>query len=120
LKTTKSMRDEVRRLDREATGGEWVIPRRRMDPTQWFVDSPTQLICNTLHGNDETNARLIATYRSAAPDLADDVDTLRAAVRELRAALKWQRNRTRAVAVAESIDRLLASTAALDEGDTNG
>ncbi len=56
------------------TPGPWTA--RMLDDPQWVVASSGPLVCNTLHGNDEANARLIA----AAPEM---LDAARMAVKEL-------------------------------------
>ena len=54
----------LRALEAKATPGSWDC--QDTGDTQWFVTAPTQHVCNTLHSNDEANARLIAAGRCAA------------------------------------------------------
>lgn len=64
MKLTTEQKAELRRLAGEASPGPW-RHYGEID-TQHAVEGGSALICNTLHGNDEANARFIAAANPAA------------------------------------------------------
>ena len=61
---TDAERAELKRLAEGASKGPW--HHWGEFDTQHVVKAPTQMVCNTLHGNDEANARFIAAANPAA------------------------------------------------------
>jgi outer membrane murein-binding lipoprotein Lpp len=77
---------EVKRLDAEATPGEWLVDTANWHGLQYGVTSSMGVICPCREhaaNDDKHNAALIAYYRTAAPMLAAEVERLRAEVERL-------------------------------------
>jgi hypothetical protein len=80
---TDEQRAEFKRLSEAATPGAW----RHWGEfdTQHVVKAPSQMICNTLHGNDEANARFIAAAHPAAVlDLLAENERLKAEIQRMK------------------------------------
>lgn len=79
---TPEKREELRRLAEKATPGPW--QHFGEWDTQHAVTAQTQMVCSTLHGNDEANARFIAAANPAAVlDLLAYVDDRNHVISEL-------------------------------------
>lgn len=94
MKTTQAERDELRRLEQAATKGPWLAGR--MDTESYDINGagPYKNIYSGPHVEDfpvargesencRANAALIAAARNSLAGLLDDVETLRATVKEV-------------------------------------
>lgn len=68
--------ERAKELDKAATPGPWNFDTR-WDPTQRHVGHERGLICNTLHGNDDANAKFIAESRSLLPQMIAELERFR-------------------------------------------